>query len=181
MMVEAFSVRCANPDELDMLVVIDEAASELYRNAGLAVELALDHPFVVAEKLRWASAIEQRLAHVAVNGQDMPVGFATLRCVDGQPYLDQLAVLPDYMRRGVGTLLLNVAISWSAGRSLWLTTYSHFPWNRPYYEKHGFVIQEDDECGDELCAVLLNQRSALPDPDQRIAMVRRTSGLVDGQ
>lgn len=171
-----FSLRIAHSDELQKLVVIDDEASELYTQAGIKFDFEKDHPFVVAEKLRWTSAIEQGLAHVAVNRQDTPIGFVTLSYVDGEPYLDQLAVLPSYMRRGVGTSLLNHAISWSGGQSLWLTTYSHLPWNRPYYERHGFVTIKDSECGADLCAVLQEQRAALPDPDQRIAMVRRCYG-----
>tara|TARA_R110002073_G_scaffold137692_1_gene286812 strand:- start:955 stop:1488 length:534 start_codon:yes stop_codon:yes gene_type:complete len=172
-----FSLRLAYSDELQKLIAIDDEASALYAEAGLKLDFEKDHPFVVAENFRWASAIEKGLAHVAVNRQDTPVGFATLGYVDGEPYLDQIAVLLSYMRRGVGTLLLNQAISWSGGRPLWLTTYSHLPWNRPYYERHGFVTEKDSECEAELCTVLQEQRAALPDPDQRIAMVRRGSSI----
>lgn len=172
---EEFSLRIAHTDELKKLVAIDNEASELYVKAGLKLEFERDHPFVVAERLRWTSAIEQGLAFVSVNCQDTPIGFATLGLVDGDPYLDQIAVLPSCMGRGVGTSLLNHAISWSSGRPLWLTTYSHLLWNRPYYERHGFVTIKDRECGQELCAVLKEQRLALPDPDQRIAMVRRSA------
>ena len=168
-----FSFRIARPDELDMFVAIDDEASELFAKAGLKLELEKDHPFVVAEKLRWASAIEQGLAHVAVNCQDKPIGFATFSYLDAEPYLDQVAVLLDCMRRGVGTALLNHAILWSGSRPLWLTTYSHLPWNKPYYEKHGFVMIKDADCGAGLCAVMQDQRAVLPDPEQRIAMVRR--------
>lgn len=170
-----YSLRLAHSDELQRLVAIDDDASELYVQEGIDFGLATDHPFVVAEKIRWASAIEQGLAFVAVNQRDTPIGFAALGYVDGEPYLDQLAVLPSYMRRGVGTSLLYHAISWSGRRPLWLTTYSHLPWNRPYYERHGFVAIEEAECGVELCAVLQDQRAALPDPEQRIAMARHCS------
>jgi GNAT superfamily N-acetyltransferase len=172
-----FSLRVANPDELQKLVAIDDEASALYAKAGLKIEFKKDHPFVVAESLRWTRAIEQGLAHVAVNRQDKPIGFATLRFVDGEPYLDQISVLLSYMRCGVGASLLNHAISWSGERSLWLTTYAHLPWNRPYYERHGFVTITEDECGAELRTILLEQRAVLPDPDQRIVMVRRCSSF----
>lgn len=176
---KAFSLRIANSDELDKLVAIDDAASVLYVKAGLKIELGKDHPFVVAENIRWARAIELGLAHVAVNCQDTPIGFVTLSYLDDEPYLDQISVLPGHMRHGIGTSLLNLAISWSGGRPLWLTTYSHLPWNRPYYERHGFFTIKDSECGTELCAVLRDQRAALPDPDQRIAMVHRDSSTGD--
>lgn len=166
-------MRAARPDELHKFVAIDDAAGGLFAQAGLVIALEEGHPFVLAESLRWASAIEQGLAHVAVDCQNMPIGFVTLSIVDGEPYLDQIAVLPSYMRRGVGTSLLHHAISWSAGRSLWLTTYAHLPWNGPYYERHGFVVINESECGPEICAILRAQREVLPDPDQRVAMLRR--------
>lgn len=172
---ESFSLRMSRPDELQKLVAIDDDAGELYVQAGLKFELEKDSPFVVAESVRWAVAIERGLAHVAVDHHDQPIGFVTLGVVDGEPYLDQIAVRRSIMRRGVGTLLLRHAILWSSNRPLWLTTYSHFPWNRPYYERHGFVVVSEEACGPELCNILREQREALPDPGQRIAMVRRCS------
>lgn len=165
----------ARPDELESLVAIDDEASELYAQVGLKFALEKSHPFVVAESVRWAYAIERGLAHVAVNRQDEPIGFVTLSFVDGEPYLDQIAVRLSDMRCGVGTTLLRYAISWSSGRPLWLTTYSHLSWNKQYYERHGFVMVPEGMCGAELCVILKAQRAALPDPDRRIAMVRRTS------
>lgn len=170
--VEAFSLRVARADELRELIDIDDDASELYAQAGLGLELAKDHPFVIAESVRWADAIGRGLAQVAVDAQDRPVGFATVCLVDGNPYLDQLAVRPSAMRRGIGSALLRQAISWSGGRPLWLTTYSHLAWNGPYYQRHGFVSMPESACGAELLAILEEQRAALPDPGKRIAMAR---------
>lgn len=168
---QSFSIRQARANELQQLVAIDDDASELYAEAG--IELALDktHPFVVAESARWAIAVERGLAHIAVDADDEPIGFMTLGFVDGQPYLDQVAVRVSSMRHGVGTALLRYALEWSGTRPLWLTTYSHLPWNRPYYERHGFVVVPEGACGSELRAILRHQRSALPDPDKRVAMV----------
>ena len=83
--VEPFSLRLARPDELPKLVAIDDEASELYAHAGLEVALAKDHPFVVAESVRWTRAIARSLADVAVDSQDQPMGFMTLGFVDGEP------------------------------------------------------------------------------------------------
>lgn len=172
---DSFSLRIVRADELPALMEIDDEASELYLQAGLSLGLEKDHPFVVSESIRWAGAIEKGLAHVAVDIQDRPIGFISLRFVDSQPYLDQIAVRPSNMRRGVGTALLRKAIFWSAHRPLWLTTYSHLSWNRPYYERYGFVVVPESACGSELRSVLREQRGALPSPEQRVAMVRRPS------
>lgn len=169
----SFFLRKARPDELSSLIDIDDDAGELYAQAGIKFELDRNHPFVVAESVRWRAAIEQGLAYVAVDAEDRPMGFMTQRFVDGEPYLDQIAVRRSHMRCGVGTALLVRAIEWSVARPLWLTTYSHVPWNRPYYERHGFIAVPERACGAEIRAILQEQRAALPYPEQRMAMVRR--------
>ncbi len=168
-----YVLRLARPEELHEIIGIDDAASELYADAGLALALAPDHPFVVAESERWARAIAGGLAHVAVDAGDSPLGFMTLGLVDGAPYLDQLAVHPRAMRRGIGGALLQRAFAWSGARALWLTTYAHLPWNLPYYERYGFVVVPEDACGQEMRAILDSQRAVLPVADKRVAMVRR--------
>jgi GNAT superfamily N-acetyltransferase len=170
------SLRLALPSELRELVRIDDAASELYAEAGLEIALAADHPFVTAEVARWSRAIERGLAHVAASETGELVGFMALDVVDDAPYLDQIAVLPRFMRRGVGSALMQRAFAWAGPRALWLTTYSHLPWNRPYYERHGFALAPEAQCGPELQRILDAQRAALPDPAMRVAMVRRGTG-----
>lgn len=166
------NIRPARPDELGTLTAIDDDASQLYVDAGLPFVFNENSPFLVAESRRWAQAIDQELAHVAADSQDEPVGFIVLGSVDGAPYLDQIAVRPRAMRRGIGTALLQHAIALSGEQPLWLTTYAHQPWNQPYYERHGFVVVPETGWGPELLAVIQEQRVALPDPDERIAMVR---------
>lgn len=103
------------------------------------------------------------------------MGFAALDLLDGQPYLDQLAVTRAAMRRGVGRRLLERSAEWArdaGGPSIWLTTYAHLPFNRPYYERHGYVVVPEAECGPGLRKHLAEQRGHLPEPAQRVAMRR---------
>ena len=167
-----FTLRKAVSEELDRLIDIDDEASTLYEAAGIKIALDYDHPFVVAESQRWADAINKGLVYLALDANNTPVGFVAFCMVDNQPYLDQLSVHPNNMRQGVGTKLLNVAISWSDDKSLWLTTYSNVAWNRPYYEKQGFITISEESCGPELREIIRQQRDALPNPDERIIMVR---------
>jgi len=87
---------------LEELLDIDDDASKLFAEAGLVLAFERHHPFVVAEAMHWGEAIRCGLAHVAVDEGDEPIGFATLRLVDGEPYLDQISVRCSQMRRGVG-------------------------------------------------------------------------------
>lgn len=165
-------LRLARRGELAELVRIDDAACEVYASAGIQLELGADHPFVIAEQADWQHAIESDLVHLAVDASDHALGFMALRFVDGLPHLEQLSVVPSAMRQGIGTRLLQVAIEWSGTRALWLTTYAHVPWNRPYYERHGFRVVSEAACGPEVRALLQDQRAVLPAPEQRVAMAR---------
>ncbi len=158
-----------------MLVAIDEDAAELYAQSGIPLVLAADHPFSVAERALWTSSLEQGFCHIAVDGSGNPVGFAALAELDGTAYLDQLSVRLSAMRRGVGSRLLEAAIGWARARqhpSLTLTTYSHLPFNRPFYERRGFAILAGADVTPGLAHHLDEQRRHLPLPEQRIAMRR---------
>ena len=178
-------LRPAAPSELHLLARIDDDAAALYEEAGLDLSGAPLHRFAEAERARWARAAQRGLAELAVDDQNEALGFIVLGYLDGLPYLDQISVARKWMRRGVGRALLARAIAWSesAGESkragprasktaLWLTTYAHLPWNAPMYERAGFRRVDESRCGPELQQTLREQRAALPDPSQRIAMVR---------
>lgn len=166
-------IRLATADELGEAIRIDDDASRLYAERGVVLALDGSHPFVVAEQARWQRSAEQARLFFALDG-DRPIGFAALDVLDGEPYLDQLAVLRSSMRRGVGGALLHHAIAWARlrGEALWLTTYRHLPFNRPFYERHGFVVVPDAACSPGVLHHLEEQRRALPAPEQRVAMRR---------
>jgi GNAT superfamily N-acetyltransferase len=167
-----FIVRSARPSELMELVRLDDQAGALYEQAGLPLLLASDHPFVVEECLRWAAAIEKGWGRVVATQEGELAAFAIFGEVDEKPYLDQLSVLPAFMRRGLGRALVEVGVDWAGDRELWLTTYAHLPWNAVYYRRLGFEPVPDAACGPELLAFLRSQRAVLPQPEQRTAMVR---------
>jgi GNAT superfamily N-acetyltransferase len=108
-------------------------------------------------------------------GAPRPVGLLVMDHLDGQPYLEQLSVRVAAQRQGLGRLLLLRAIAWAGAQPLWLTTYAHVAWNRPFYERHGFVAVPEGECAPEILAALEDQRRWLPAPEQRLVMRRRSS------
>ena len=168
-------IRPARPDEMAAIVAVDDDACALHAGVGLVFPHGSAHPYAQAEVAGWTRSVEQGLAEVAVPADDVPIGIAIYAWVDGEPYLDQLSVRCAWMGRGVGRRLLRASMAWAAragGARLWLTTYRHVDWNRPFYEREGFRVCDEDRCGPGLREKLRLERAALPRPEERIAMVR---------
>ena len=109
----------------------------------------------------------------------MAVGFAAVDLLDGEPYLEQLSVRASYMRRGIGSALIHSALDIArhgSAATIWLTTYAHLPWNRPFYEMHGFSVMPERRCGAEILRELEQQRRWLPHPQERIVMCKPLNG-----
>lgn len=163
-------VRPAAADDLDLLPGIDRRAGTLFRVAGLSLP---DAPLAVDE-LRRAPA-------VLVAGHP-PVGFVQLGVVDGAAHVQELAVLPAHMRRGVGTALLEAACEWARSQghpAITLTTFADVAWNAPFYRRRGFAELADLTPG--LAAIRAGEReSGLDRAGRRIAMRRDLRGPARG-
>jgi GNAT superfamily N-acetyltransferase len=163
----------ATVDDMLDIVQIDEDSTTLYATAGMPIDLAPEHPFGIAERERWVRSAAAGRLFIANDEPGDRVGFAALDLVDGMPYLDQLSVRRAAMGKGAGRFLLHEAIAWAereGARSLWLTTYGHLPWNRPFYEREGFEVVSEAACGPGILHHLQEQRAALPAPEHRVAM-----------
>ncbi len=169
------TIRLADPRELEVVVAIDDDAGRLYADAGVDLSLAPDAAFVRDEQARWRRAADLQRLFVATDADDRALGFAALDVLDDAPYLDQLSVRFDAMRRGIGRMLLEHAYTWSAtqdGTFLWLTTYGHLAWNRPFYERCGFAVVPEHAWGPGIAHHVAEQRRWLPHPAERVAMRR---------
>jgi ribosomal protein S18 acetylase RimI-like enzyme len=127
-------IRPADPDELPLLAEIDERAESLFRVSGIDLPPI---PFPVDE-LHDAKAL-------FVVGRP-PVGFVRVDEVDGLAHIEELAVIPGRMRRGLGSALLEAACAWSAAhgyRAITLITFADVSWNAPFYAARGFVDVTD--------------------------------------
>jgi GNAT superfamily N-acetyltransferase len=169
------NMRTGQLQDLDLLIDIDNDASTLFEQAGLHLEAARDREITLAARARWLKCLAAGTVLLSEDASGRSVGFAAVGERDSEPYLDQLSVRMDAMRQGIGTRLLFEALKMAArsqGRALWLTTYEHLSWNRPYYERHGFKSVAPEHCGDQMRDELSFERSLLPDPQHRIAMRR---------
>lgn len=162
--------------DVDLAAEIDDDAEARYGEHGLSFDHTATHPFVVAEHAWWTAAAAAGRLVFAFDPDDpaTALGFCAYGFLDGEPYLDQLSVRHAAQHRGVGRALLAHVQAWAAAhpaRCLWLTTYAHLPFNRPFYERQGFTVVPPPH-RPELAATLADQRAHLPLPDQRIAMRR---------
>ena len=171
--------RLGETTDLQALCEIDLDAGELFERAGLELSLPEDHEYCVAERARWRRCLEARTTIIATDMRGRAVGFAAVDLLDGEPYLEQLSVRASYMRRSIGSALIHSALDIArngGAATLWLTTYAHLPWNRPFYELHGFSVMPERRCGAEILHELEQQRRWLAHPRERIVMCKPLNG-----
>lgn len=170
----AGAIRPAQPGDLDLLVAIDDDSCALYAAAGIDLSFGAESPIVRDERAAWAAAIAQGGVRLAAGSDPQDAdGFIAMGRKDGIAYLEQLSVRCGAMRRGIGGRLMAWGEDWTRSQGqhrLRLTTYAHVPWNRPFYERHGWLLLPEAQWGPDLRATLALQRAHLPDPDQRVAM-----------
>jgi GNAT superfamily N-acetyltransferase len=130
-------VRLADRADLHVLPTIERMAAARFREVGL--DQAYGRCFITAEEFE--ARQHRRVLWVVANELDRPVGFATCSQIDGSAHLDEIDVLPQYGRRGLGTLLLRVVCAWAQSRpfpAITLSTTRGVPWNEPFYRHRGF-------------------------------------------
>lgn len=73
-----------------------------------------------------------------------PVGFALVEPLGHDLHLEELDVVPEHARQGLGTALVHAVCDYATSkrRALTLTTFRNVPWNRPFYERLGFRVLE---------------------------------------
>lgn len=158
-------VRPARPDDFERLRAIELSAGRLFVDVGMP-DIAEHEPPTV-EELWSAPAVL-----VAVDDDDRPVGYAMCVRVDGQPHLEQISVDPAASRQGHGAALLDAVQAWAGGEAVTLTTFTDVPWNRPYYERHGYVVVPPDEWTPALRDLVAHEATFGLDPTTRVVMRR---------
>jgi GNAT superfamily N-acetyltransferase len=165
------TIRAPRPDELELLRDIERRAGAMFAAVGLA-DVAAHEPesrealaeYMLAERI-WLVA----------DAHDIPVGYAIVDSVDGDAHLEQLSVVPEHGRRGLGTALVEHICMWAEMQGyagVTLTTFEDVPWNAPFYAKHGFAPMADAEIGPQLRALCEHEAEHGLDPDQRVCMRR---------
>ncbi|HEV7896391.1 MAG TPA: GNAT family N-acetyltransferase [Planosporangium sp.] len=164
-------IRAARVEELAALQDIERAAGRYFREIGMA-EVADDEPLTLDELARYQLAGQ---AWVAVDPTDEPVAYVITELVDGNVHIEQLSVHPDSARRGIGRSLLEYLAVQAAGQgvpALTLTTFTHVPWNAPYYARCGFRQLDESELTPGLRAIRQREAAHGLDGWPRVCMRR---------
>ena len=168
----AMHIRPATPADFEALQDIEVRAGALFVAVGMP-EIAA-HPPPDLDDLAEAETM-----FVAVpEGGDRPMGYALVALVDGGTYLEQVSVVPEAGRQGMGTALLEAVVDWARARgdrAVTLTTFRDVPFNGPLYAKRGFVHVPEHEWTDELRAIIAAQAAMGMDPATRTVMRRTIS------
>jgi|RhiMethySRZTD1v2_1073278.scaffolds.fasta_scaffold24603_4 GNAT superfamily N-acetyltransferase len=170
-MTTGYAIRPARPGDLPYLGAIEARAGE--RFVGLVPEeIKADNvaPAVLAD-----AAAAGRL-FVAEAGNGALVAFALLILLDdGTAHLEELDVLSEHGRRGVGSALVEVACGWAKAQgqpALTLTTYRDVPFNAPWYRRLGFQELGPERISPALRRVLDLEHAKGLDLAARIVMRR---------
>ena len=156
-----YRIRAATPEDLPALDRVEALASEMFHGL-VPEEIALDN--VPPATLR--DACQNGRLFVAEAADGTVVGFALLIVLDdGSVHLEELDVLPEHGRRGVGRSLIEAcrASARSHGyTTLTLSTYRDVPFNAPYYTRLGFRTLEAREVTSALARVVeIEQKKGL--------------------
>ena len=139
-----YTIRFARAEELTRLAQIERSAAILFIDTPYA--------FLVNAEPLSLDFVQQRFQAgqlwVAVDRDDVVVGFAITREVDRTIYLQEMDVDPKHGQKGIGTALIETISDWAQFHrydTISLSTFSDVPWNAPFYDKLGFRVLEESE------------------------------------
>jgi GNAT superfamily N-acetyltransferase len=136
-----YSIRKALPADVPLLPAVELEAASLYAVYGEEIGLGPDMLAQTNSVEGFRAAQEAGRLWVAADPAGRPVGFALLIEIDGFVHLDELDVLPDHGRKGLGSALLAAVCAWAEANDypgVSLSTFGDVPWNAPFYARRGF-------------------------------------------
>jgi 4-diphosphocytidyl-2-C-methyl-D-erythritol kinase len=164
------TLRGAMLADIPSLAEIERSADAQYATVGHP-ELA--DGSAIPEAVARTAIEEHRLAVASVAG--VLVGWVYWGRVGDELSIAQICVRPSHGRRGIGTALLEHVLdrATAAGEaSVILNTQSDVPWNRRWYEAHGFIVIPEPQWTPAMQAVARAQAADGLDWSTRVHMRR---------
>lgn len=175
------SFRLAGTDDFERLQEIEVRAGAPFRDVGMA-DVADDDPPTVEQLDAYRAGGRAWVAIDDLEPDTAPPGSSSIAAYvlvdvlrDGDVHVEQVSVDPAWRGKGIGAGLIDHVDAWArtAGASrLTLTTFRDVPWNRPYYERLGFVVLGTDAWTDDLRRIRDHETDAGLDADVRVIMAR---------
>jgi phosphinothricin acetyltransferase len=168
-------------EDLSVVSAVGADAGELFRSSPVPeVAACADHEPWSSSAL--SSFVEAGGAWVVSVDGDV-AGFLLAEVFDGAVHVEELSVARSYAGRGLGALLLDEASAWASSLGLpavTLTTFSDVPWNRPMYERRGFVVVPGAEHSEAMRARVLHEEAGFGLPRSlRVVMRREVPPVVE--
>ena len=164
-----YVVQPAMPRHLPALPAIEAAAESPFPPGRLGTATGSTRPAALLH-----DALVADLLWVALDIEDVPVGFALAFDHGDELHLQEMDVHPDHGRRGLGAALVHHVLAEARRRGLravTLTTFADLPWNAPFYRRLGFEVLADAALTPGLRTILAGE--AAKGLQQRVAMSRR--------
>ncbi len=140
-----------------LLAAIEMAAASIFPSGSIPDHIRVD--FTPVGKL--FEAVQKKLLWVALAPEGLAVGYAFVQLLDNAALLAQMDVHPRHMRKGIGRALIGQVADCLRGRNvsaLYLTTFTHVPWNAPFYGKQGFIALGETDAPAFLRDILAEER-----------------------
>lgn len=174
-MTPGYTIRLSRRAELERLPDIERQASSLFAGQEaelglLAAELA---PVTSPDALERAS--DDGRLWVAADDDNAPVGFALVVDLGLFAHLEELDVLPEHGRRGLGSALIEAVCAWATTRgfsAVTLSTFRDVAWNAPLYARRGFAVVAPADLPPELAQIVERERRKGMRTDRRVIMQR---------
>ncbi|MGB0920139.1 MAG: GNAT family N-acetyltransferase [Alphaproteobacteria bacterium] len=165
----ACTIRLIRPEEVDLLPKMERAADQRFIDAGYFSEADIGPGDFQVERYR-----EGGPTWMAVDERDSPMGFIHMGRLPQGPHIEELSVLPEHGRKGVGTALLHHVLDLAREANefaVTLATDIHVPWNAPYYEKIGFEAVSPMALGREYLDLRAAEAAKNLNPNTRQIMI----------
>lgn len=168
-------VRSAGPEHIGQLPDIEREAATRFGDS--LPESVLSHvtPLDYLEEARQAG-----LLWVALEPAGAVVGFAVASVCGVRAHLEELDVLPEHGRQGIGSALVEAVEEYATSRGcdeITLTTFRDVPWNAPFYARIGFEEIPEQELGADLGQRLSDEAALGLERSRRVAMRKPLSRL----
>jgi GNAT superfamily N-acetyltransferase len=163
-------VRPGSLTDLSALEQIERETAPMFAPTDLPAALASPLPPSLV-----AAGVSASLLWVAEEVETLTqVGFVLCeRIAPACLHIREMDVRPDFGRRGVGAMMLAhvCTVAHELGlQFVTLTTFSHLPWNAPFYAKNGFRVPDNGTLFSHLTAILEREREL--GLRNRVAMVK---------